>query len=214
MAGMFDYFWAPDEGVDVEDIRELVPFVVEKAPSADPNEVRRALAQAVNRFLRDTGVWRREGAPAYASADEVRVGSGGCARVISVERVIRDSDDAVVFEAADPFRYQGQKFLRDDGSGVFTLTLSGAATGDVYTADLVLTTKLGSELCPSWVMQQYGEAIASKAAHEILMRGQIGVTAHIMEYRAAVQEIIGRRAMGGSAKASAGNALSASLERI
>jgi hypothetical protein len=42
MAGALDYFWAPDEGVDVGDIRELVPFVVERSPGSDPNEVRRA----------------------------------------------------------------------------------------------------------------------------------------------------------------------------
>lgn len=214
MAGMFDYFWAPDEGVDVEDIRQLVPFVVERAPSADPNEVRRALAQAVNRFLTDTGVWVREGAPAYASTDEVRVGSGGCARILSVSKVTRTSDGAVVFDASDPYRIQGFGDVRDDGSGVFTLTVPGAVTGDAYTANITVSVRLGSELCPSWVMQQYGEAIAAKAAHEILMRGQLGVTSHIIEYRAAVQNIIARRALGGSSKGLSGSALSSSLERM
>lgn len=211
--GMFDYFWAPDEGVDVGDIRELVPFVVEKAPGADPNEIRRALAAAVNCFLKDTGVWRKEGAGAYASEDEVRVGSGGCARVISVEAVY-DADGVAVYRASDPYARPFAEPVRDDGSGVFVLPMPGAAEGDVYTADICVTVRLGSELCPVWVMERYGEAIAFKAAHELLAKGQFAQTTYIAAYRAAVQGVIARKAMGGSSRSASGSAVSTAMERI
>lgn len=215
MSSAFDYFWAPDEGVDVEDIRELVPFVVERAPNADPAEVRRALASAVNCFLTDTGVWRREAVPAAASTDEVRVCSGGCSRIIAVESVTRTSNDTVIFSANDQYRLPMGGTVRDDGSGMFVLDAPGAVEGDEYTADVVLTVRLGSELCPRWVMERWGEAIASKAAHELIAKGQPGTTTHINTYRAAVQSVIARKAMGGSSRSSgSGSAISPNVERI
>lgn len=215
MSSAFDYFWAPDEGVDVEDIRELIPFVVERAPNTDPNEVRRALASAVNCFLSETGVWRRENVPAAASTDEVRVGSAGCARIISVESVTRTEDDTMIFSANDQYMSPMNGLVRDDGSGLFVVSDPGAVEGDEYTANVVLTVRLGSELCPRWVMERWGEAIASKAAHEILSKGQPGLSSHITTYRAAVQGVIARKAMGGSSRSSgAGSAISSIVERI
>lgn len=217
MAGAYDFFWAPDEGVDVADIRELVPFVIERAPGSDPNEVRRALASAVNCFLSETGVWRRESVPAQAVTDEVRIGSGGCARVIAVESVTCTEDDLenVVYTANDPYRNPMATGVRDDGSGVFVLDAPGAVSGDSYEADVVLTVKLGSELCPVWVMERWGEAIASKAAHELISKGQPGVSTHLNVYRAAVQSLIARKAMGGSSRSSGGgSAISSLVERI
>lgn len=215
MPSAFDYFWSPDEGVDVEDIRDLVPFVVERVPGADPVEVRRALASSVNCFLTDTGIWHREDVPAVASADEVRVGSGGCARVVSVESVKRVSDNTVVFEARDQYTMPMGAKVRDDGSGLFVLSVPGAIAGDSYTANLVLTVRLGSELCPRWVMEHWGEAIASKAAHDLIAKGQLGVSTHLNIYRSAVQGILARKAMGGSSRSSGcGSALSSSVERI
>lgn len=215
MPSAFDYFWAPDEGVDVEDIRELVPFVVERVPNADPTEVRRALASAVNCFLSDTGVWRREGIPAVALEDEVAIGTGGCGRVLAVESVTRVEDDAVIFKARDQFQMPMGGTVRDDGAGLFILSTYGAVAGDEYTADVVLTVRLGSELCPVWVMERWGEAIASKAAHELIAKGQPGVTAHLNVYRAAVQSIVARKAMGGSSRSSGcGSAISPIVERI
>jgi len=214
MAGALDYFWAPDEGVDVGDIRELVPFVVERSPGSDPNEVRRALASAVNCFLTDTGVWRREDVPAIAATDEVRIGSGGCARIVSVESVTRTEDDAVIYRASDPYTAPMGGTVRDDGSGVFVLSAPGAVSADEYTADLVLTVRLGSELCPVWVMERWGEAIACKAAHDLIAKGQRGVTNYLNVYRAAVQTLIARKAMGGSTRSSSGSALSSTVERI
>lgn len=215
MPSAFDYFWAPDEGVDVEDIRELLPFVVERAPNQDPNEVRRALASAVNCFLTETGVWRKEGIPAAATEDEVRVGSGGCSRIFAVESVTRTSDDTVVFKANDQYQKPWAGNVRDDGSGLFVLDAPGAVAGDEYTADVVLTVRIGSELCPRWVMERWGEAIASKAAHELIAKGQQGVTTHLNVYRAAVQGVIARKAMGGSSRSSGpGSAISSTLERI
>lgn len=215
MASAFDFFWAPDEGVDVSDIRELVPFVVERAPGYDANEVRRALASAVHCFLSDSGVWRKEGVPAVATADEVRVGSGGCARVIAVESVKRASDGVTVFRVGDPYANPLGSQVRDDGSGLFVLSVPGAVAGDAYTADLSLTVRLGSEMCPVWVMERYGEAIASKAAHELLSKGQQGVTTHLAYYRAAIQGIVARKSMGGSSRSSGcGSAISSLVERI
>lgn len=215
MPSAFDYFWSPDEGVDVEDILALIPFVVERTPNADPNEVRRALASAVNCFLSETGVWRKEAIPAAATEDEVRVGSGGCARIIAVESVTRTSDDTVVFHANDQYRMPLNGGVRDDGSGLFVLDAPGAVAGDEYTADVVLTVRLGSELCPRWVMERWGEAIASKAAHDLIAKGQQGITSHLNTYRAAVQGVIARKAMGGSSRSSgAGSAISSNVERI
>lgn len=215
MSSTFDYFWAPDEGVDVEDIRELVPFVVERAPNSDPAEVRRALASAVNCFLSETGVWRREGIPASAITDEVRVGSGGCARIIAVESVTRVEDDTVVFSANAQYQSPMNGLVRDDGSGLFVVSDPGAVTGDEYVANVVLTVRLGSELCPKWVMERWGEAIAAKAAHELITKGQPGMTVHINIYRAAVQGVIARKAMGGSSRSSgSGSAISSIVERI
>lgn len=214
MSGMFDFFWAPDEGVDVEDVRDIVPYVVERAPGAEPSEVRRALGSAVRQFLIDTGVWRKEDAPAYASLNEVRVGAGGIARIMSIERIVRVSDGAEVYKANSTYTQPGQKKIRDDGAGVFVIAMPGAVDGDEYTADLVVTTKFGGEVCPSWVLQTYGEAIGNKAAHELLTKGKPTPTAYINEYRATVQEILARRAMGGSSKSSQGSALSQSMERM
>lgn len=215
MPSAFDYFWAPDEGVDVEDIRELVPFVVERVPNADPTEVRRALASAVHCFLTDTGIWRREGTPAFALENEVYIGSGGCARVLAVESVTRVADGAVVYKARDQFQMPMGGTIRDDGSGMFVLSTFGAVQGDEYTADLVLTVRLGSELCPRWVIERWGEAIASKAAHDLIAKGQQGITVHLNIYRAAVQSIVARKAMGGSSRSSGcGSALSPLVERI
>jgi len=215
MPSAFDFFWAPDEGVDVEDIRDLVPFVVERAPNSDPNEVRRALASAVNCFLSESGVWRKEAIPCAAIEDEVRVGSGGCSRIVSVESVTRVSDDTLVFHANDQYRSPLYGTVRDDGSGLFVLDAPGAVEGDEYTADVVLTVRLGSELSPRWVIERWGEAIASKAAHELIAKGQPGVTVHLNTYRAAVQGIIARKAMGGSSRSSGpGSAISSNVERI
>jgi hypothetical protein len=215
MPSAFDYFWAPDEGVDVDDIRELIPFVVERAPNSDPNEVRRALASAVNCFLSETGVWRRESLPCAATEDEVRVSSGGCSRIISVESITRTADETVVFNANDQYRTPMFGTVRDDGSGMFVLDAPGAVAGDEYTADVVLTVRLGSELCPTWVMERWGEAIASKAAHELIAKGQPGITNHLNTYRAGVQGVIGRKAMGGSSRSSGpGSAISSNVERI
>lgn len=215
MSSAFDFFWSPDEGVDVEDIRELVPFVVERAPGSEPAEVRRALASAVNCFLSDTGVWRREALPAAATEDEVRVSSGGCSRIISVESVTRVADDTIVFKANDQYQQPWAGNVRDDGSGMFVLDTPGAVAGDEYTANVVLTVRLGSELCPLWVMERYGEAIASKAVHELISKGQPGLTTHINIYRAAIQGVIARKAMGGSSRSSGpGSAISSIVERI
>lgn len=215
MSGTFDYFWAPDEGVDVDDIRALVPFVVEKAPSTDPNEVRRALASAVNSFLTDSGCWRKEGAPAYAMAGEVKVSSGGCARIVSVESITRVSDDTVVFSTTDAYRSPSRRPVRDDGQGGFVLTEPNAKVGDQYTSDLTLTVRLGSELCPVWVMERWGEAIACKAAHDLIAKGQPGSSTYLSAYTSAVQSVIARRAMGGSSRSSGpGSALSGTIERI
>jgi len=215
MPSAFDYFWSPDEGVDVEDIRDLIPFVVERVPNTDPNEIRRALASAVNCFLSETGVWRREAIPAAANTDEVRVGSGGCSRILAVESVTRTLDDTVIFSASDQYRMPLNGGVRDDGSGLFVLDAPGAVAGDAYTANVVLTVRLGSELCPVWVMERWGEAIASKAAHELIAKGQPGVTSHINTYRAAVQSVIARKAMGGSSRSSgSGSAISSIMERI
>lgn len=215
MASAFDFFWAPDEGVDVEDIRELVPFVVERTQNADPIEIRRALASAVNCFLTETGVWRREDIPAVALEDEVAIGTGGCGRIIAVESVTRVADGAVVFQARDQYQTPMGGTVRDDGSGLFILSTYGAVTGDEYTADVVLTVRLGSELCPRWVMERWGEAIACKAAHELIAKGQAGQTLHLNTYRAAVQSVIARKAMGGSSRSSGcGSALSPIVERI
>lgn len=215
MASAFDFFWAPDEGVDVSDIRELVPFVVERAPGADANEIRRALASAVNCFLSETGIWRREGSPAVATADEVQIGSGGCSRTIAVESVMRMSDEAIIFRADDSYTAPSYPRVRDNGSGVFVLDAPGAVDGDEYEADLVLTVRLGSELCPVWVMERWGEAIAAKAAHELIAKGQQGVSTHLAFYRAAVQSVIARKAMGGSSRSSGcGSAISSQVERI
>jgi hypothetical protein len=215
MPSAFDYFWAPDEGVDVEDIRDLIPFVVEKIPNSDPTEVRRALASAVNCFLSDTGVWRRENIPAAANTDEVRVGSGGCSRILAVESVTRTLDDALVFSANNQYQTPMGATVRDDGSGLFVLDAPGAVAGDAYTANVVLTVRLGSELCPIWVMERWGEAIASKAAHDLISKGQPGMTTHINIYRSAVQSVIARKAMGGSSRSSgSGSAISSIVERI
>lgn len=213
MAGMFDYFWAPDEGVDVSDIRELVPFVLDKARGADPVDVRRALAAAVNCFLSDTGVWRREGAAAYATEGEVRVGSGGCSRILSVETVY-DPSGVAIYRASAGYTSPYMISVSDDGSGVFVLRVPGAEAGDEYTADISVTVRLGSELCPVWVMERYGEAIAAKAAHELVAKGQYAQTTYMSVYRAAVQNVIGRKAMGGSSRSSLGSAVSPALERI
>jgi hypothetical protein len=215
MPSAFDYFWAPDEGVDVEDIRDLIPFVVERAPNSDPNEVRRALASAVNCFLSETGVWRREAIPCAATTDEVRVGSGGCSRILAVESITRTLDDTVVFSSSYQSTQPMYGNVRDDGSGLYVLDAPGAVAGDAYTADVVLTVRLGSELCPRWVIERHGEAIASKAAHDLIAKGQPGVTAHINTYRAAVQSVIARKAMGGSSRSSgSGSAISSNVERI
>jgi len=215
MSSAFDYFWSPDEGVDVEDIRDLIPFVVERAPNSDPNEVRRALASAVNCFLSETGVWRREAIPCAAQTDEVLLGTGGCSRIIAVESITRVEDETVVFNANDQFRQPLYGGVRDNGSGLFVLDAPGAVEGDAYTADVVLTVRLGSELCPRWVIERHGEAIASKAAHDLIAKGQPGVTAHINTYRAAVQSVIARKAMGGSSRSSgSGSAISSNVERI
>lgn len=215
MSSAFDYFWAPDEGVDVEDIRELVPFVVERAPNSDPAEVRRALASSVHCFLSETGVWRKEDVPAAATTDEVRVGSAGCARIIAVESVTRTADDTVIFSASDQYHSPMNALVRDDGSGLFVVSDPGAAEGDEYTANVVLTVRLGSELCPRWVMERWGEAIASKAAHDLISKGQPGVSVHLNVYRTAVQGVIARKAMGGSSRSSgAGSAISSLVERI
>lgn len=215
MSSAFDYFWAPDEGVDVEDIRDLVPFVVERAPNSDPVEVRRALASAVNCFLSETGVWRKEGVPAAATAGEVRVGSGGCSRVLAVESVTRTSDSALIFSSKDQYRMPVGEYVRDDGSGLFVLTAPNAVAGEAYTADVVLTVRLGSELCPRWVMERWGEAIASKAAHDLVAKEQPVLSSHLNVYRAAVQGVIARKAMGGSSRSSGpGSAISSTVERI
>ena len=213
--GTFAYFWAPDEGVDVEDIRALVPYVVESAPGTDPNEVRRALAAAVHRFLADTGCWRKEGVPAVAGTGEVRVGSGGCSRILAVESITRVADEVVVYDAVSQYTMPTSRLVRDDGSGMYVLTEPNAAEGDEYTANLVLSVRLGSELCPRWVIERWGEAIASKATHELVTKGQLAPSSHLALYREAVQSIIARRAMGGSARSSGpGSALSNSVERI
>lgn len=215
MSSAFDYFWSPDEGVDVEDIRDLVPFVVERAPNSDPAEVRRALASSVNCFLSETGVWRREGVPCVAREDEVCVGSGGCARILSVESVTRTSDGTVIFNASDQYQSPMNGLVRDDGSGVYVVSDPNAAEGDAYTANVVLTVRLGSELCPRWVMERWGEAIASKAAHELLTKGAPGQSVHLFTYRSAVQSVVARKAMGGSSRSSgAGSAISSLVERI
>lgn len=213
MSGMFDYFWAPDEGVAVQDIRELVPFVIEKVPGVDPNEVRRALAAAVNSFLKDTGIWRREGLPCRVTEGEVRVATGGCARVLSVE-TIYDPDGVAIYRSTDSYRFPHGEPARDDASGAFVLPVTGAEEGDEYTADVTITVKLGSEMCPIWVLDRYGEALADKAAHELMAKGQPAQSTYLAAYLREVQEVIGRKAMGGSSRSSAGSALSPALERI
>jgi hypothetical protein len=215
MSSAFDYFWAPDEGVDVEDIRDLVPFVVERAPNTDPNEVRRALASAVNCFLTESGVWRREDIPAIAREGEVCIGSAGCARIVSVEAVRRMSDNTTLFDASSQYQSPTKSIIRDDGSGIYVVLDPNAKTGDQYEADVVLTVRLGSELCPRWVMERWGEAIASKAAHELITKGVPATTTHIQTYRTAVQSVVARKAMGGSSRSSgSGSAISSIVERI
>ena len=96
-----------------------------------------------------------------------------------------------------------------------SVSVPRALTTDTWFATVTLTTRLGSELCPVWVLERYGEAIASQAAHLIAMRGQIGVTEMSVEYRAAVQEAIARKAIGGSVLSSGpASAISDSIERI
>ena len=213
MAGMFDFFWEPDQGVDVNDIRDLVPFCVEKVPNADPNEVRRALAHAAGRFLSVTGCWERE-VPCVARDGEVVVGSGGCARVRAVKYVRRTDSDIPSYSSVSPWQTLDAP-AREDTNGVFIVTLPEAVEGDAYTAGVVLTTRLGSELCPVWVMERYGEAIAAQAAHNIAMKGQAGVTAMSIMFQEAVQDAIARKACGGSVLTSgASSAISGSIERI
>lgn len=214
MPGTFDFFWEPDQGVDVLDIRDLVPFVLEKAANADPNEVRRALAHASGRFLRETGCWEREVPCVVTEAGVVTIGSGGCARIRAVKSVRRSDSDIPSYSTSAAWQTLTPA-AKEDVNGVFTLELAEAEVGDSYLATVTLTTRLGSELCPVWVMERYGEAIAAQAAHNIVMKGQAGVTEMSLMYREAVQDAIGRKASGGSVLSSgASSAISASVERI
>lgn len=214
MSGAFDFFWAPDEGVDVEDIRELVPFVIERAPGADPNEIRRALASSVKRFLHETGCWEREIPCAVPEDGTIRVSARGCARVKAVKSLRLDGDERPTVPSDNPWRTLAAS-AREDASGAYVVSVPRALTTDTWFATVTLTTRLGSELCPVWVLERYGEAIASQAAHLIAMRGQIGVTEMSVEYRAAVQEAIARKAIGGSVLSSGpASAISDSIERI
>lgn len=214
MGGTFDYFWAPDEGVEVQDIRDLVPFVVEKAPGSDPTEVRRALAASVFRFLRETGCWEREVQCSVTTAGVVRVGAGGCARIRAVKSLRKSDETMPQYPSDQPWRTLAIS-AREDASGVFTVDLPQAEVGDIYYATVVLTTRLGSELCPVWVLERYGEAIAAHAAHSLALKGQVGTTTLSLMYREAVQDAIGRKATGGSALTSGvSSAISGSLERI
>lgn len=214
MGGTFDYFWAPDEGVDVEDIRDLVPFAVERAPSADPQEIRRALASAVRRFLNDTGCWQKDVPCTVPEDGTVRVATRGCARVKAVSDVWLSSGVKPKTPSVSSWRTLVSN-AREDSSGAFLIDIPSALTTDSWTAAVTLVTKLGSEVCPVWVLERYGEAIASQAAHTVAMKGQVGVTEMSLEFRAAVQEAIARRAVGGSSLSSGpGSAISDSIERI
>lgn len=211
MAGTFDYFWSPSEGTDVEDIRALVPYVIKAAPGKDPEEVRAALQMALYGFLRATGVWTKE-VPALAEDGVVTVATEGAARVFSVLKITRDSDGVAVYSAEDP-RWSGRGLSCDDAAGRFSVELP-TEDGETYTATVALVNDIGSDYAPVAVLRRWGEAIAAKAAHDLLTGPQPAVTTHYLIYNDAVREILARRAMSGSARGSGiGNALGA-LERL
>ncbi len=212
MAGSHDYYWAPKEGTDVADIRALVPYAVERVPGADPAEVRRALQAAVRRFLSDTGVWVRE-IPCAGEDNVVKVSVGGSARVTAILKIVRDSDGVAVYSAVEPVVSRSSKpYDTPDGRFALALPTDG---GETYTATATLTTAFGSDWCPEWVLSRWGEVIAGRAAHDLLVKANPAMTVYYADYQDAVREVIGRRAMSGSfAGSGQSSGFSPSLERF